>query len=120
MLQARKQNQNFIDMQESKIFGFSELDFKEIEMNNRLMFQSELIPYPDNSHLVNMFGGTPARKESFLAKYKKGKRPQGKHRSKLIGHVCFNVLNIDPLELEYKGKIYNEREALQFKNRNLI
>lgn len=79
-------------MEERKVFGFSELkyetelDSKEIEMTHSMAFQCELIPYPDNSHLVNMFGGTPAKRESFLSKYKKGKRPQGKHRSKLTAY----------------------------------
>lgn len=113
-------------MQESKIFGFSELkyetelDCKESEITHSMAFQCELIPYPDNSHLVNMFGGNPAKKESFLSKYKKGKRPQGKHRSNLISYINFKVIQADPLLLDYKGKIYNEHEAVQFKNRNLI
>lgn len=74
-----------------------------------------LIPYPDNSYLLRIFGGTPAKKESFLSKYKKGKRPQGKHRSKLISYINFKVIQADPLVLDYKGERFNEYEALQFK-----
>ncbi|WP_395765215.1 hypothetical protein [Elizabethkingia anophelis] len=113
-------------MEEKRVFGFSELkyntesDCKDVEITHSMAFQCELIPYPDNSHLVNMFGGTPAKKESFLSKYKKGKRPQGKHRSKLISYINFKVIQADPLLLlDYKGERFNEYEALQFKRSKL-
>ncbi|MDV3877824.1 hypothetical protein CMU01_17520 [Elizabethkingia anophelis] len=112
-------------MEEKRVFGFSELkyntesDCKDIEIAHNMAFQSKLIPYSDNSHLVNMFGGTPAKKESFLSKYKKGKRPQGKHRSKLISYINFNVIKTDPLLLDHKGERFNEYEALQFKRSKL-
>ncbi|OPC51484.1 hypothetical protein BAY06_03920 [Elizabethkingia anophelis] len=84
-------------MEEKRVFGFSELkyntesDCKDIEIAHSMAFQSKPIPYPDSSHLINMFGGTPAKKESFLSKYYSGKRPQGKHRSKLTANKDINI-----------------------------
>lgn len=107
-------------MEEKRVFGFSELkyntesDCKDVEITHSKAFQCELIPYSDNNHLVNMFGGTPAKKESFLSKYKKGKRPQGKHRSKLISYINSKVIQSNPLVLGF-----NEYEALQFKRSKL-
>lgn len=108
-------------MQENITNGFSSLLYDDPKMNDSFRDINDCIvgmdisnDLPNNSTVCN------SGKENFLTKFKKSKRPQGKHRSKLVGHVCFNVLNIDPLVLEYKGKTYTEREAIQFKNRNLI
>lgn len=108
-------------MQENITNGFSSLSYDDLKINDSFKdINGCLVGMDISNELPNDSNTCNPEKENFLTKFKKSKRPQGKHRSKLIGHVCFNVLNIDPLELEYKSKIYNEREAIQFKNRNLI
>ncbi|MDV3636730.1 hypothetical protein CMU84_16390 [Elizabethkingia anophelis] len=100
-------------MEERKVFGFSELkyetelDSKEFEMSHSMAFQSELIPYPDNSYLLRIFGGIPTKKESFLSKYKKGKRPQGKHRSKLKAYKVTSNNGVLESLMAYRERLDN-------------
>lgn len=79
MLQARKQNQNFIDMQENITNGFSSLSYDDLKINDSFKdINGCLVGMDISNELPNDSNTCNPEKENFLTKYKKGKKPQRK------------------------------------------